>query len=38
MRRSPLMDGEQFARDVEWAYRQMWRNWCQTRSGHAPNR
>ena len=27
---SPLMDAEQFARDVETAYRRMWRNWCET--------
>ncbi|MGD0389409.1 MAG: tetratricopeptide repeat protein [Tepidisphaeraceae bacterium] len=26
---SPLMDGPRFARNVEAAYRQMWRNWCQ---------
>jgi predicted O-linked N-acetylglucosamine transferase (SPINDLY family) len=26
---SPLMDAPRFARDVEGAYRQMWRNWCQ---------
>jgi predicted O-linked N-acetylglucosamine transferase (SPINDLY family) len=28
MRRSPLMDASQFARDVENAYRAMWRMWC----------
>ena len=28
MRSSPLMDGAQFARDVEAALRLMWRNWC----------
>jgi predicted O-linked N-acetylglucosamine transferase (SPINDLY family) len=28
MLRSPLMDAPQFARDVETAYRQMWRRWC----------
>jgi predicted O-linked N-acetylglucosamine transferase (SPINDLY family) len=28
MRASPLMDGRRFARDIEAAYRQMWRNWC----------
>jgi protein O-GlcNAc transferase len=28
MRRSPLMDEPQFARDVEDAYRRMWRTWC----------
>jgi predicted O-linked N-acetylglucosamine transferase (SPINDLY family) len=25
---SPLMDANQFARDIEAAYRQMWQNWC----------
>lgn len=29
MRTSPLMDAPQFARDIETAYRQMWRAWCQ---------
>ncbi|MGD0540660.1 MAG: tetratricopeptide repeat protein [Tepidisphaeraceae bacterium] len=29
MRTSPLMDAPRFARDMEAAYRQMWRNWCQ---------
>jgi predicted O-linked N-acetylglucosamine transferase (SPINDLY family) len=28
LRRSPLMDEEQFVRDLEAAYRKMWRNWC----------
>lgn len=28
MRRSPLMDAPRFARNVETAYRQMWRRWC----------
>ena len=28
LRRSPLMDEERFVRDLEVAYRQMWRNWC----------
>jgi protein O-GlcNAc transferase len=28
MRASPLMDAEQFARDVESAFREMWRRWC----------
>jgi predicted O-linked N-acetylglucosamine transferase (SPINDLY family) len=32
MRQSPLMDGNRFARNMEQAYRQMWRRWCQ-RSG-----
>jgi predicted O-linked N-acetylglucosamine transferase (SPINDLY family) len=26
---SPLMDASRFARNIEAAYRQMWRNWCQ---------
>ncbi len=29
MQRSPLMDAPRFARDVESAYRQMWRKWCE---------
>jgi predicted O-linked N-acetylglucosamine transferase (SPINDLY family) len=29
MEASPLMDAPRFARNVEAAYRQMWRNWCQ---------
>ena len=28
LRQSPLMDEERFVRDVENAYRHMWRNWC----------
>jgi protein O-GlcNAc transferase len=28
MEKSPLMDAPRFARDVEAAYRQMWRRWC----------
>lgn len=28
---SPLMNGPQFARDVEAAYRQMWRRWCESK-------
>jgi predicted O-linked N-acetylglucosamine transferase (SPINDLY family) len=27
--RSPLMDAERFARDMEAAYRGMWRKWCR---------
>ncbi len=30
MSKSPLMDGPRFARNIEAAYRQMWRNWCAT--------
>jgi len=30
MRRSPLTDAGGFARGIESAYRQMWRQWCQT--------
>ncbi|MGA3067028.1 MAG: tetratricopeptide repeat protein [Tepidisphaeraceae bacterium] len=29
MQGSPLMDGEKFARDMEAAYRRMWRAWCE---------
>jgi predicted O-linked N-acetylglucosamine transferase (SPINDLY family) len=29
MQQSPLMDGKRFARNMEQAYRQMWRRWCQ---------
>jgi len=28
MQRSPLMDEQRFARDLESAYRGMWRAWC----------
>jgi predicted O-linked N-acetylglucosamine transferase (SPINDLY family) len=30
MLQSPLMDRQRFARDVEAAYREMWRRWCQS--------
>jgi protein O-GlcNAc transferase len=30
MRESPLMDEVQFARDLEAAYRRMWRTWCES--------
>jgi predicted O-linked N-acetylglucosamine transferase (SPINDLY family) len=30
MRSSPLMDEPQFARDLEHAYRRMWRSWCES--------
>jgi len=29
MRASPLMDAPRFARNIEAAYRQMWRKWCE---------
>ena len=28
MQASPLMDGKQYAADVEDAFRRMWRTWC----------
>ena len=28
MQKSPLMDAPRFARNVEAAYREMWRRWC----------
>jgi protein O-GlcNAc transferase len=31
MMRSPLMDAKRFAFDVENAYREMWRAWCQNK-------
>ncbi len=31
MRRSPLVDADRFARNVESAYRTMWQHWCETR-------
>jgi predicted O-linked N-acetylglucosamine transferase (SPINDLY family) len=30
MAQSPLMDAPRFARNIEAAYRQMWRTWCGT--------
>src|SRR5262249_15016335 len=33
MQQSPLMDGKRFARNVENAYRQMWRRWCRGQEG-----
>jgi predicted O-linked N-acetylglucosamine transferase (SPINDLY family) len=29
MRQSPLIDGLRFARNIEKAYRWMWRRWCR---------
>ena len=33
MRSSPLLDGRQYAGDVEAAYRDMWRRWCASQNG-----
>lgn len=33
MLESPLMDGQSFARDMEAAYRQVWRRWCTSAQG-----
>jgi predicted O-linked N-acetylglucosamine transferase (SPINDLY family) len=33
MQQSPLMDGGRFARNMEAAYRQMWRQWCARPAG-----
>jgi protein O-GlcNAc transferase len=30
MEQSPLMDAAKFARNIEAAYRQIWRTWCET--------
>ncbi len=35
MEQSPLMDAPRYARDVEAAYRQMWRMWCASRTDPA---
>ncbi|MGD1277005.1 MAG: tetratricopeptide repeat protein [Tepidisphaeraceae bacterium] len=32
MQRSPLMDAGRFAKDVESAYREMWRRWCKSKA------
>ncbi|MGA2441586.1 MAG: tetratricopeptide repeat protein [Tepidisphaeraceae bacterium] len=36
MAASPLMDAPRFARNVEAAYRQMWRNWCEQGENSRP--
>jgi protein O-GlcNAc transferase len=36
MQRSPLMDASRFARNVEAAYRGMWRRWCEEGPPDAP--
>jgi predicted O-linked N-acetylglucosamine transferase (SPINDLY family) len=38
MKRSPLLDAAQFARDLEAAYRQVWRAWCADREERAGTR
>jgi predicted O-linked N-acetylglucosamine transferase (SPINDLY family) len=35
MAASPLCDSQTFAREVEAAYREMWRRWCSEGRGHA---
>jgi predicted O-linked N-acetylglucosamine transferase (SPINDLY family) len=30
MEQSPLMDAPRFTKNIESAYRQMWRKWCET--------
>lgn len=35
LRRSPLMDAPRFARDLETAYRTIWREWCERTNGPA---
>ncbi|MGD0770266.1 MAG: hypothetical protein ABSB42_18945 [Tepidisphaeraceae bacterium] len=32
---SPLMDAPRFARNIEAAYRQTWKTWCDERAVHA---
>ena len=36
MKASPLMDAPRFARNVEAAYREMWRAWCAKRTAQLP--
>lgn len=36
MEQSPLMDAPRFARNIEAAYRQMWRRWCEAASVGGP--
>jgi protein O-GlcNAc transferase len=33
MRQSPLCDGRRLAREIEAAYRDMWRTWCNRGPG-----
>lgn len=37
MMESPICDSKRFAHDLESAYREMWRRWCQTQGVSAPN-
>jgi protein O-GlcNAc transferase len=37
MAASPLCDGARFARNLEAAYRAIWRNWCESGRGHPPD-
>jgi predicted O-linked N-acetylglucosamine transferase (SPINDLY family) len=36
LKASPLMDAPRFARAVEAAYRDMWRQWCRKPTPHFP--
>ncbi|NIE69127.1 tetratricopeptide repeat protein [Burkholderia sp. Ax-1719] len=38
MQASPLMDGARFARNMEAAYRSMWRDWCEVDAKQQPER
>jgi predicted O-linked N-acetylglucosamine transferase (SPINDLY family) len=35
MQASPLMDAPRFARNMEAAYREMWRNWCEAKEAQS---
>jgi predicted O-linked N-acetylglucosamine transferase (SPINDLY family) len=37
MQASPLMDAPRFARNLEAAYRTMWRGWCEGAGGETSN-
>jgi protein O-GlcNAc transferase len=34
MQASPLMDAPRFVRNIEAAYREMWRRWCSRSEAH----
>jgi predicted O-linked N-acetylglucosamine transferase (SPINDLY family) len=38
MKNSPLCDAKSFTRDLEAAYREMWRGWCETAAAGAAHR